>query len=644
MQYTWGPSRPPGTATPAVGHFPDLMRNRYVLLADLGAIALCILGAFVLRLDWFFTQSPEWTAAFLYAVGMGLAAKPLVFLAFGLYRRYWRYATVADAVVVALAVSAASAVLSLLVAIGVMAGVVPFFPRSIFAIDWLLTLACLIGLRLSLRLVAEGWRPSAGRDAPARRTVLIAGAGDAGALVVREMQKNPQLGMWPAGFLDDHPAKLGKKIYGVPVLARLDGLEDAVARTEAAEVVIAMPTAPGSVVRALLDACGRAGVPARALPGLFELLEGGVSVNRLREVEISDLLRRAPVAPQPDAGLYLQGRVVLVTGAGGSIGSEICRQVAHAHAARVVLVGHGENSIFEIANRLRTTHPHVDTRAVIADIRDPDRLRAVFAAESPSIVFHAAAHKHVPLMEAHAEEAVTNNVLGTRLLVDAAVAAGVERFVLISTDKAVGPTNVMGATKRIAEAIVRRAAHEHGRAFVAVRFGNVLGSRGSVVPYFKQQIEAGGPVTITHPDIKRFFMTIPEAAYLVLKAGGVSRGGELLVLNMGEPVRIVELAHDLIRLSGLSVDEIPVTYTGLRPGEKIEEELWEPGSLVEPAGGPDVFRVREAHQLDGPTLDRAIEEFRQAAARGDVLQIHRILSECIPSFVSSLGVPATEAR
>jgi FlaA1/EpsC-like NDP-sugar epimerase len=616
------------------------MRNRYVLAADLGAIVLCMLGAFVLRLDWFFTQSPEWTAAFLYAAGMGLVAKPLVFLAFGLYRRYWRYATVADAVVVALAVSAASAVLALSIAVGVMAKLVPSFPRSILAIDWLLTLACVVGLRLSLRLVAEGWRPAGGRETPAlARPVLVAGAGDAGALVVREMQKNPQLGMWPAGFLDDHPAKLGKRIYGVPVLARLDGLEDAVTRSGAAEVVIAMPTAPGSVVREVLEACGRAGVPARALPGLFELLDGGVSVNRLRQVEISDLLRRAPVAPQPDAGLYLQGRVVLVTGAGGSIGSEICRQVAHARAARLVLVGHGENSIFDIANRLNATHPHVQARAVIADIRDPDRLRAVFAEERPTIVFHAAAHKHVPLMEVHAAEAVTNNILGTRLLVDVAAAAGVERFVLISTDKAVAPTNVMGATKRIAEAIVRRAAREHGRAYLAVRFGNVLGSRGSVVPHFNQQIEAGGPVTVTHPDMKRFFMTIPEAAYLVLKAGGVSHGGELFVLNMGDPVRIVDLAHDLIRLSGFSVDEMPIAYTGLRPGEKIEEELWEPDSLVEPAGGPDVFRVQEAHELDAPALERAIEELREAAARGDVLQIHRVLSECIPSFVSSLGVP-----
>jgi FlaA1/EpsC-like NDP-sugar epimerase len=600
-------------------------------------------GAFVLRLDWFFTRSPDETAAFLYALGTGLLAKPVVFHAFGLYRRYWRYAGAADAVVVVLAVSAASAALAMLVALGVIAGLVPFFPRSILAIDWLLTLACVVGLRLSVRLLAEGWRPGSARaSTPRVRTVLVAGAGDAGALVVREMQKNPQLGMWPVGYLDDHPPKLGKKIYGVPVVARLDGLEDAVARLDASEVVIAMPTASGSVVRSVLDACGRAGVPARALPGLFELLDGGVSVNRLRQVEISDLLRRAPIVPQPDAGMYLQGQIVLVTGAGGSIGSELCRQVAHARAARLIVLGHGENSIFDIANRLGESHPQLQVRSVIADIRDVDRLRAVFAAERPSIVFHAAAHKHVPLMEAHAEEAVTNNVLGTRALVDAAVVAGVERFVLVSTDKAVAPTNIMGATKRMAEAIVRRAAIEHGRAFAAVRFGNVLGSRGSVVPHFKQQIERGGPVTITHPDMTRFFMTIPEAAYLVLKAGGVARGGELFVLNMGEPVSIVDLARDLIRLSGLSVDEVPVTYTGLRPGEKMHEQLWEPDSRVEPAGDTDVFRVVELHeQLDGAALERAIEELRRAAGRGDTLQIHRILSDCIPTFVSRLHhVPA----
>jgi len=613
------------------------MRNRYVLVADLFAIGLCLLGAFVLRLDWFFTQSADLTTAFVYAVVAGVLAKPAVFHAFGLYRRYWRYAGMADLLVVLTAVSVASAILALLVALGVMAGIVPFFPRSVLAIDWLLTLACVAGVRLSQRIVAEGWRPGPRDAAPASRRVLIAGAGDAGALVAREIEKNPQLGIHPVGYLDDHPTKLGKRIYGVPVVAPLAGLEDAVVRLDAAEVIIAMPTAPGAVVRSVFEACARARVPARALPGLFELLDGGVSVNRLRQVDISDLLRRAPISPQPDAGMYLQGRVVLVTGAGGSIGSEICRQVAHARAARLILVGHGENSIFDIANRLREVHPQVQIRPVIADIRDADRLRAIFAAEHPAIVFHAAAHKHVPLMEEHPEEAVTNNVIGTRTLVDAALGAGVERFVLVSTDKAVAPTSIMGATKRMAEAIVRRVAAQHGRAYLAVRFGNVLGSRGSVVPFFKQQIERGGPVTITHPDMNRFFMTIPEAAYLVIKAGGVSRGGELFVLNMGEPVRIVDLARDLIRLSGLAPADVPVVYTGLRPGEKLTEELWEPDSLVEPAGGSDVFRVREAHDaLDAPTLERAVEELRQAAARGDALQIHRILSDCIPTFVSSL--------
>jgi len=326
----------------------------------------------------------------------------------------------------------------------------------------------------------------------------------------------------------------------------------------------------------------------------------------------------------------------MVTGAGGSIGSELCRQLARLEPAQVLVMGHGENSIFDVMAELTERYPNVTAVPIIGDVRDRERMRLIFERYRPYAVFHAAAHKHVPLMEAHAVEAVTNNVLGTRTLVDVAVAAGVERFVLISTDKAVAPTNIMGATKRMAEAIVRRAASRHGRAYVAVRFGNVLGSRGSVVPYFKQQIERGGPVTITHPEMTRFFMTIPEAAYLVLKAGGESRGGELFVLNMGEPVRIVDLAHDLIRLSGLSVDEIPLVYTGLRPGEKIHEALWEPDSRVEPSGGNDVFRVVERHEpLDEP-LNRTLEELRQAAGRGDALQIHRILSDSIPTFVSSL--------
>ena len=618
------------------------MRNRYVLAADLAAIALCVVGAFVLRLDWFFGRQPEETRAFQFFLASALFVKPLVFHGFGLYSRYWQYAGVRDLFVVTLAVSAASAAAAFAVAVALMAGIVPFFPRSIPAIDWLLTLAGITGIRFSIRLVADSrsTTPTVQHAAPKRR-VLVVGAGDAGALVVREIQKNPQLEMQPVGFLDDHRAKLGKRIYGVPVLGALADLESVVARQDVHQVVIAITRADGGTVRLLLDACRRAGVEARSVPGMFELLDGGVSFSRLREIDIADLLRRRPIAIDPHAGLYLHGKTVLVSGAGGSIGSELCWQLARSHVANLVVLGHGENSVFDVTNRLRASYPQVAIHSVVADIRDATRINSVFGQFRPSVVFHAAAHKHVPLMEDHPAEAISNNVVGTRVVVEASLNGGVERFVLISTDKAVAPTSVMGATKRVAESIVRHAALTHQKPFVAVRFGNVLGSRGSVVPFFKQQIARGGPVTVTHPDMRRFFMTIPEAVYLVLKAGGLAQMGDLFVLNMGEPVRIVDLAEDLMRLSGIPPGEMPIEFSGLRPGEKLEEELWEPDSLVTPVGpDSDVFRVTEpTTTAETDSVDEVVDALAAAAASGDREEIYRVLSRCVPSFVSA-GPPA----
>jgi FlaA1/EpsC-like NDP-sugar epimerase len=464
--------------------------------------------------------------------------------------------------------------------------------------------------------------------------VLVAGAGDAGALVVREMHRNPQLGMDPVGFVDDDRIKIGKRIYDVPVLGALADLETLVAQYEVPQVVIAMPKAQGAIVRALLDACRRAGVEARAVPGVFELLDGGVSVSRLREVDIADLLRRRPIEVKPHAGLYLHGKTVLVTGAGGSIGSELCRQLARSHVANLVLLGHGENSVFDAANQLRAAYPQLVMHSVIADVRDTARMDAVFRQWHPHVVFHAAAHKHVPLMEQHPEEAVTNNVVGTWAVVNASLRYGVERFVLISTDKAVAPSSIMGASKRVAERIVRHAALQHEKPFVAVRFGNVLGSRGSVVPFFKEQIARGGPVTVTHPDMRRFFMTIPEAVYLVLKAGGLARPGDLFVLNMGEPVHIVNLAQDLMRLSGIPPGEVPIEFSGLRPGEKLEEVLWEPDSRLTPVDeDSEVFRVDEPSAVNDTTpMDDTVSALAAAAAAGNRTQIVQLLGRCVPSF------------
>jgi FlaA1/EpsC-like NDP-sugar epimerase len=616
------------------------MRNRYILLIDFAMVTLAMAGAFVLRLDWMAPLSA--THPFADAVRFSLVAAPLIklptFYLFGLYSRFWRYVALSDLISICTAVSVASVLFSAATLAAVSTGLVVGYPRSVPAIDWVLTLLAVAGVRVAVRVFAEA--RTAGRATArqtARRHVLIVGAGEAGAMVVRELERNPQLGLIPVGFLDDDAAKLGKKIHQVRVLGRLDQLADVVAAHEVDEVVIAMPTAPGATVREVVESARAAGVAAKALPGIFELLDGGVSVNRLRNVDIADLLRRRQITAAPDTARYLSGQVVLVTGAGGSIGSELCRQICHADARALVLVGHGENSIYEISNQVRQSFPAVDVHAVIADVRDRAGLARVFAAYRPSAVFHAAAHKHVPLMEAHPAEAITNNVVGTATLVDVALEAGVSRFVLVSTDKAVGPSSVMGATKRLAEMIVRDAAVRSGQRYLAVRFGNVLGSRGSVVPFFRRQIERGGPVTITHPDMTRFFMTIPEAVYLVLKAGGLARGGELFVLNMGEPVRIVDLATDLIRLSGFDTREIPIVFTGLRPGEKMAEELWERDSRVEPVGEGDVFRVQEPDPpLSGARLQATIDALTGAAARGDSLEVHRLLSDAIPSFVSSL--------
>ena len=368
------------------------------------------------------------------------------------------------------------------------------------------------------------------------------------------------------------------------------------------------------------------------MPGIYELLGGKVSVNRLREVDITDLLRRDHVRVNDEkVGQALEGKRVLVTGAGGSIGRELSRQIARRAPAELVLLGHGENSIFEILLELQSNYPNLKLIPVIADIRDAQRLDSVFKTHQPQIVFHAAAHKHVSLMEANPVEAVTNNVLGTRNLVQVAVAHNVERFVLISTDKAVRPSSIYGATKRLAEMIVLDAARSHQRAFTVVRFGNVLGSRGSIIPIFKNQIANGGPVTITHPDMFRFFMTIPEAVYLVLQASSMQNGGEVFVLNMGEPVRILDLAEDLIKLSGLEPHkDIEFIFTGMRLGEKLVEELWDSDSALMPTLHPDISRLNEPSTLPTPNLIQAIEQLTTLSLSADRAAITQLLDQLIP--------------
>jgi len=593
-------------------------------------LPLCAWGAFALRLDW---RVSAYLDDLLPLVLVVVLVKPVVFLAFGLYYRYWRYASVKDMVAVLLAVSAASAVVSVCVMVGMVFGLVPGFPRSVLGIDWLLSLTCIGGARMSVRVIAESFaRPgSDGADASQRR-VLIAGAGEAGSLVAREIERNPQVGMTVVGFLDDDPVKLGKRIHGIPVLGALPRVGPIIDRYGVEEVIIAMPRAAGTVVRTVADACVRAGVASRTIPGVFELVDGQVSVSRLRHVDIADLLRRAPIEGTRDTGRYLAECTVLVTGAGGSIGRELCRQIGQAGPRRLILLGHGENSIFDVATELAERFPLLEIRRVLADIREPDRLGQVFAAWRPEVVFHAAAHKHVPLMEENPEEAITNNVEGTKHVLEAAVTYGTRRLVLISTDKAVSPSSVMGASKRVAEMLVQDAWTRTGRAFCVVRFGNVLGSRGSVVPEFRRQIERGGPVNVTHPEMKRFFMTIPEAVHLVLQAGGLSRGGELYVLDMGEQVKIVDLVTDLIKLSGFTPGQIPIRYSGIRPGEKLEEALWEDGADVAATSHPEILRVREPALGASHDLQRHVAAMVTAAGTGDPRAVIAALAGCVPAF------------
>ena len=605
------------------------VRNRFVLIGDIALIIISVLGSFALRLD--VVELPFYFPAAVLMCGIALAIKIPTYFFFGLYRRIWIYASTGELRLITVAVTTASVLTSGVMALLIVTGnVYPGMPRSALGIDWLLSLVLIGGSRFALRILAE--QSAITRINGRTKRALIIGAGDAGALVVRELQKSSRLNLMPVGFLDDDPAKQKHVIHGVTVIGSVNDLSAAISQHDIDEVIIAVPSAPGQLVRMVNDVCRVKGVVSRTMPGIYELIGGRVNVSRLREVDITDLLRREPVRVNDEAvGVALEGKRVLVTGAGGSIGRELCRQIARRGPSELVLLGHGENSIFEILLELEYDYPDLTLHPVIADIRNAERLGQVFKQHQPDVVFHAAAHKHVPLMEINIVEAVTNNVNGTKNIVNVALAQDVERFVLISTDKAVRPSSVYGATKRLAEMIVLDAAHTTSRAFTVVRFGNVLGSRGSIIPKFKNQIANGGPVTITHPDMYRFFMTIPEAVYLVLQAASMENGGETFVLNMGEPVRILDLAEDLIRLSGLEPHrDIEIAYTGIRPGEKLTEELWDEGTPLVPTLHPDIFRLDADASSLNSNLPQAIDTLSRLSHSNNTEAITNLLDEIIP--------------
>ncbi|NPV84724.1 MAG: polysaccharide biosynthesis protein [Anaerolineae bacterium] len=622
------------------------IRNRYLLGIDLFLIVAAVLGSYALRLEFspaFYVYLPS----ALWMLGVSLIIKPLVYYNFGLYRRLWVYASMHELKLIVISVITASMLVALvmicLFALGLFVG----FPRSVLIIDWLLSILMVGGVRFSIRMLTESRVVTPPEKPKRQRKVLVVGAGDAGALVVRELQKTPQLNIIPVGFLDDSPEKQGQQIHGIPIVGKLADLSQVLETQHIHEVIIAIPSAPGRVVRMVADVCRLKGVPFRTMPGIYELLGGKVSVSRLREVDITDLLRRESThICDEKVGAVISQRVVLVTGAGGSIGKELCRQIARWDPEKLVMVGHGENSIFEAVIELQEAFPELTLHPVIADLRDIYRLQSVFQQFRPQVVFHAAAHKHVPLMEINVEEAVTNNILATRNVVEVALAYDVERLVMISTDKAVRPINVMGATKRIAEMIVLDAAERHGKTFSVVRFGNVLGSRGSVVPLFKRQIARGGPVTITHPDMRRYFMTIPEAVHLVLEAASLGEGGEAFMLNMGQQIRILDLAEDLIRLSGLEPGkDIEIVFTGIRPGEKLSEDLWDENHLFKPTEHPEIYRLNgNGESLHGEALTTSVEELIRLAQQGETEAILNLFDELIPgSAVRTMSKPEITA-
>ena len=605
------------------------VRNRFVLIGDIALTIVSVLGSFALRLD--VGELPYYFPAVVLMCAVALAIKMPTYYFFGLYRRLWIYASTAELRLITAAVTTASVVTAGVMAVLIATGnVLPGMPRSALGIDWLLSLVLIGGSRFALRVLAE--QSMAKQPDGKGKRALVVGAGDVGASVVRELQKSSQLNLIPVGFLDDDPAKQRHTIHGVTVIGKVEDLPLLIDLHKVDIVIIAIPSAPGRVVRMVNDVCRIKGIPSRTVPGVYELVDGKVSINRLREVDINDLLRREPVRVNDEAvGAALAGKRVLVTGAGGSIGRELCRQIARRDPAELVLLGHGENSIFEIFLELHADYPDLLLSPVIADVRDEVRLAQVFRQHRPQVLFHTAAHKHVPLMEVNIVEAITNNVIGTRNVVRAALDRDVERFVLISTDKAVRPSSIYGATKRLAEMIVLSAARASQRAFTVVRFGNVLGSRGSIIPIFKQQIAGGGPVTITHPDMFRFFMTIPEAVYLVLQAASMENGGETFVLNMGEPIRVLSLAEDLIRLSGLEPHrDIEIEFTRIRPGEKMTEELWDDGTPLLKTRHPDIFCLDTDAVLPDLDVSQAIDSLSAAAHSGDTDGIIDLLDELIP--------------
>jgi FlaA1/EpsC-like NDP-sugar epimerase len=589
------------------------------LVADAGLIALAWWLAFELRFDHGVPVYYE--KLFQRTILIVVAIKLVVFVLFRFYDRWWRYVSIRDIWSAVRGVTAASLVAGLTVYFFSPVAQVRL-PRSVAIMDWLLLLGFVAGTRLLARSVIE--RPGIGLVARGKE-VLVVGAGDAGQLVIREMQRNRQLGYTPIGLIDDDPRKKNLRIHGIKVLGTTDDLGHILRDNRPDEVILAIPSASGEVRQRIVNVTRQGNVPVKTLPGLYELIAGESDLaTQIRPVQVEDVLGREPVEVDLETtASYLTGETVLVTGAGGSIGSELCRQIARVGPQRLVLVDQGETALFEIERELVDERGFAACIPVLADCKSGRKMHQVLDRYRPGVVFHAAAYKHVPLMEANPLESVRNNALATRVMAEVAVELGAKRFVLVSTDKAVDPKTVMGQSKALCEWIVEAygAREDIATRFMAVRFGNVLGSSGSVIPIFRRQIAKGGPVTLTHPEMTRYFMTIPEAASLVVQAGAIGGRGDVFVLDMGEPVRIIDLAMQMIRLSGKDPEhDIDIEIVGTRPGEKLHEKLWGEGETAVPTGHPKLMRV-SGPIIDAVWLEEELGELDRLVRDGETLEV-----------------------
>jgi len=604
------------------------------------AIDVCVLSSalwlgFFIRFDWQLPAPMLRSLLVLWPYVVGL--EYTVLFAFGVPRYVWRYVGLREVSRILLASATVTLVLT-----AVRGGGAYWFseltrhvvlPYGVIAINFTLAFLGVAGVRTARRLLSEKSKADSRRQRGLEPVpTLLIGAGQGGLLVAKEIENCPELGIAPIGFLDDDAGKKGTLVHGIPVLGSIDAVSHIAPALGAKQALITVSNASGKAVRRISELCSKAGLEVKIIPSVHQLVGGQLDVTRIRDVAIEDLLRREPIALDNGAiGQAIRGRTVMITGAGGSIGSELCRQLSQFMPGSLLLVERAENALFEIHRELCQSHPKQRSLPCIADICDRPRMSQLLAEYQPDVVFHAAAHKHVPLMEEHPAEAVKNNVQGTRQLADLANEHGVETFVMISTDKAVRPTSVMGASKRAAELYVQSRARLSQTRFVTVRFGNVLGSAGSVVPIFKKQIALGGPVTVTHPDMERYFMTIPEATQLVLQAGTMGAGGEIFILDMGEPVKIVDLARDLIRLSGFAEDEIRIEFSGIRPGEKLFEELSTDEEEANRTRHPKILvgRTSAASHVD---IDSELDRLLAAALDGSAARVKSELRRLVTDY------------